>query len=328
MDKTYYTLYKVTNKTNGKFYIGTHKTKNLDDNYMGSGKYLKRAINKHGIENFEKEILFVFDTPDEMFAKEAEIVNEDFLAEENTYNLRVGGFGGFDYLNNFYWTEDYNKKRLSINGKKANKKMRWLAKNDKEWYDKKIKLLSKSSKKAWEEGRIRITIPNWTGKKHKEESKRKMSKAAKERLKDPTKNSQYGTKWIRNKNTREEKKISKKLIDVYLSDGWEMGRLIEKPNKERKSPAIKKTLSESHKKRISNALKGKKKSKEYSDRMKFLRKNQIKEINDKILSEEPKYHIFFKRWCDGETLEKLALEANITRWTLINRFKRFGWYKR
>ena len=33
----YYTIYKISNKINGKIYIGSHKTKNLDDGYQRVG---------------------------------------------------------------------------------------------------------------------------------------------------------------------------------------------------------------------------------------------------------------------------------------------------
>jgi hypothetical protein len=71
---------------------------------MGSGKILKFAIAKYGIENFTKEILHIFDNEADMNAKEKELV----IVNEDTYNLNEGGRGGFGYINS-------NNLRFDIN---------------------------------------------------------------------------------------------------------------------------------------------------------------------------------------------------------------------
>lgn len=91
----YFIIYKITNTINGKFYIGKHQTNKLNDGYMGSGKLLKLAIRKYGLENFKKEILHIFNTEEEMNIKEKELV----VISEMSYNLCEGGHGGFSYIN-------------------------------------------------------------------------------------------------------------------------------------------------------------------------------------------------------------------------------------
>jgi hypothetical protein len=102
----HYYLYKITNILNNNFYIGVHKTNNIDDGYFGSGLNINRAIKKHGKKNFKKEILKFFDNETDMFLAEAEIVTEDFLKQPNVYNVQIGGHGGFT-------------KSMSIKGAKA-----------------------------------------------------------------------------------------------------------------------------------------------------------------------------------------------------------------
>lgn len=118
MDKTFYILYRVTNNLNGKIYVGVHKTKNLDDGYMGSGKVINAAIAKYGIENFTRVILEQFENSTAMYTREKEVVTDEFLAREDTYNLRRGGHGGFDYINSKPMSqESKDNKSKSLKGR-------------------------------------------------------------------------------------------------------------------------------------------------------------------------------------------------------------------
>ena len=87
-----YIIYKTTNTVNGKYYVGVHN--DTKDNYLGSGRALLSAIKEYGRENFVRETLEVFDTEEEAYLREAEIVNETFVADRNTYNVGKGGKGG------------------------------------------------------------------------------------------------------------------------------------------------------------------------------------------------------------------------------------------
>ena len=87
-------IYKITNTVNGKIYIGAHSTTDINDSYMGSGNNIKLAIKKHGVGNFTKDILYVFDCVVECYKKESEIVNEKFISRKDTYNISLGGLHG------------------------------------------------------------------------------------------------------------------------------------------------------------------------------------------------------------------------------------------
>lgn len=88
-------IYKTTNKINQKIYIGKHQSSKYDERYFGSGKILRRAIEKYKIENFTNEIIDTAETDEELNNKEKYYIKyyKD-LYGKNCYNLAKGGDGG------------------------------------------------------------------------------------------------------------------------------------------------------------------------------------------------------------------------------------------
>lgn len=219
----HYTVYQITNKVNKKIYIGVHQTEDLDDGYYGSGTILNRSIEKHGLESFEKQILHIFDNPEEMFSKEAELVNEDFVKRPDTYNLRVGGQGGWDYVNrvglNVYPTHSETlKENFALGTKVVQDKL----KNDFEFRKAFCKNVTLGLKKHYVDNPA-----HFLGRNHSQETKQKMSKS---QLGKHTgqKNSQYGTCWIHSLELKENKKIPKIDLDKWIDQGYTLGRKIKK----------------------------------------------------------------------------------------------------
>lgn len=66
------------------------------DDYMGSGKLILRALKKYDLSCFTKEILFDFDSFEDMNNKEKELVPLSACCPYNkmSYNLREGGSAG------------------------------------------------------------------------------------------------------------------------------------------------------------------------------------------------------------------------------------------
>lgn len=89
----HYLIYRIDNLENGKHYIGQHHTENPLDSYVGSGKIIRRAVEKEGVENFVKTILFDFDNFEEMNEKEKELVplSDCYPHDPMSYNILEGG---------------------------------------------------------------------------------------------------------------------------------------------------------------------------------------------------------------------------------------------
>jgi hypothetical protein len=245
-------VYKTTNLVNGKIYIGVHRTNDLEDGYLGSGKSIKRSIRYYGKDKFKREILFDYDNPNDMFNKEKELVTEEFVKRKDTYNLILGGdfnttgtISVKDKDKNYFRVFKDDPRYLSgelvgvnigmINVKDKDGNIFQVSKNDPRYLSGELVSNFKGTINVKDKnGNIfRISkydprylsgelVPMWTGKKHSNEFKKKIGHINSEKQKGKG-NSQYGTMWIT--NGKDNKKIKK--TDV-IPDGWNKGRKIIK----------------------------------------------------------------------------------------------------
>lgn len=155
-------VYKTTCLINNKIYIGVHETNdpNVFDGYIGNSINIYNrkwalehpkfpfhfAVIKYGINNFKRETLFEFNSANDAYKKEEEIVNEEFIKQNTNYNITVGGnhptskqykVFQFDYNGNLVNSYDsivlasklneinYNTLRTAITNKRGTHNFYW-----------------------------------------------------------------------------------------------------------------------------------------------------------------------------------------------------------
>ncbi len=158
-------VYKIINLVNEKFYIGVHEGE-IDDNYMGSGKAIKAAINKYGESNFKKEIIQICESKEAAYLVEKELVTPELIQSSKCYNLNVGGKGGWYHIDN---RGDKNPMKNPKIAKKVSESIK------KSLTEEERKIRSDRMKKLRNDGTI-IKPSGWN---HTEESKQKMSQSNK-----------------------------------------------------------------------------------------------------------------------------------------------------
>lgn len=107
-------IYKTTNLTNGKIYVGKHAATAFDTAYIGSGKIFSKALKKYGKKNFDCILLEAADTEDDLNRLEKHWITK--LNARNPqigYNINEGGEGnpGYKHTDAFKAAMSEKKKR-------------------------------------------------------------------------------------------------------------------------------------------------------------------------------------------------------------------------
>ena len=79
----------ITKHTNGKYYVGRHSTNNIDDDYKGSGKWVRSIKDK---STLHRDILEFYATPEDLLVAEQSLI-ELHIDQPNNMNFNNSPVG-------------------------------------------------------------------------------------------------------------------------------------------------------------------------------------------------------------------------------------------
>lgn len=183
-------IYITCNRINSRKYIGKHVLKYsyevyeatqhghcIDTTYLGSGKILKAAFKKYGIQNFVQFIIDYAYTIDELDNKEKEWIEKlNAAANSVFYNIHKGGKGGD--------TMSYNPTKYIIaksTGEKLKGRIPWNKGKENCYSEESIKRMQLGQLNSPNKGHNKGHIPWNKGKTnvYSKETLRKMSESQK-----------------------------------------------------------------------------------------------------------------------------------------------------
>lgn len=252
----YHYLYKISCLLPDKpyYYIGIHKTKNLNDGYWGSGTKLLTCLKGLGKQNFKKEILQFCSTYQELLKLEKETIGTLYETDPWCLNLMEGGQSGI--------MSEETKKKISEKAKirpkrvlsEEHKKKISESNRGKKRTPEHRKHQSEILKKKYAEGML---VSPFKGKHFTEEHKKKISETKKKNFKGFSEEHKKKISEQKRKRDKEtpmspetKKKISEALRGREILPEWKR-KISEKAKNRPFRP-----LSEEHKKHISEALRG------------------------------------------------------------------------
>lgn len=188
-------IYKITNKVNGKCYIGKTSIgyeKRFKKHKLNAENKINRrlydAMNYYGYDNFTIEVLDTCIDEKELAAKEIKYIKQFNSLMPNGYNMTLGGDGGYTLQS---WSEEDRKRLYALQAMKRTGKTRTEITRKKISEANKGKVISKEAR-----DKISVTLKN---------RYKNLSKENKLKVIAPLKNSDYTRKNI--PHTDETKKL-------------------------------------------------------------------------------------------------------------------------